>query len=338
MSRRRDGERPTLREVAERAGVSRGLASLALRGVSGPSEKTREHVLAIAEQLGYRPNSAARALALERSHLIGVTYHLRRPFDSDLVEELYDAAGKAGYELLLSGITASRPLRRAVETLVDGRCAGLVLLGVDTEESWLGTTEAMLPTVVIGRSDGRTSADVVRTAGDAGVRLAVEHLIELGHRRIVHVDGGDSPSAVERRDAYNATMAENRRAARTIPGGAGESDGAAAAAQLLRRGSGKLPTAIVAYNDSCAIGLMEEFRRAGVTVPGQVSVVGYDNSLPAQLDHLSLTTVAQDTALLAELTVQRLVSRFEGDLAKPAESTLPPKLVVRATTGPPRAA
>ncbi|MEQ3540755.1 LacI family DNA-binding transcriptional regulator [Pseudonocardia tropica] len=324
--------RPTLADVAARAGVSKGLASLAVRDAAGPSAKSRERVLAAARELGWQPDSAARVLARHRSRLIGVTYAIRRPFDSEVVEHIYASAEAARYDVALSAITPGRSADRAVEPLLAGRCEALVLLGVGSlsEEDLRGLSE-QVPTVVIGQSSGGAVVDTVRTAGAAGAQLAVEHLRELGHSAIVHVDGGPDASAVEHRRGYEEAMAAQglRKRIRVVAGGATEDDGVTAASRMLE---GDLPTAVVAYNDSCATGIISTFQRFGVHVPGDVSVIGYDDSRVARLPYFELTTVAQDSRQLASLAVQRSVGRLEGDLGAPEEVVLAPKLIRRATT------
>jgi DNA-binding LacI/PurR family transcriptional regulator len=186
--------------------------------------------------------------------------------------------------------------------------------------------------VVVARTARHRSLDVVRTADDAGQRLAVEHLVGLGHREIAHVDGGRAPGAAERRRGYRAALHAHGLPERPVAGGPTEDDGAAAARVLLE---GPLPTAVTVFNDRCATGLLDVLLRAGVPVPGRVSVVGYDDSRLARLSHVDLTTVAQDTGQLTELTVARAVARLEGTPITDREQVVPPHLVVRSTTGPP---
>ncbi|WP_019546542.1 LacI family DNA-binding transcriptional regulator [Streptomyces sulphureus] len=329
------GRRPTLSDVASRAAVSPGLASLALRGAHGPSERSRARVLEAAAELGYRPDVAARLLARHRSHLLGVVYALQHSFHADVIEQLYVAAEEAGLEVMLSAVTSSRTPQRAVETLLDNRCEGVVLLGAENLPEEIFAQVSGVPTVVIGRSSRAPLAGaVVRTPGDLGVRQAVEHLAGLGHKRITHLDGGAGPSSRERRRGYELAMTEHGLGAgiRTVPGGPSEEDGVAGARTLLE---GELPTAVLAYNDSAATALIHTLLRAGVRVPEHLSVVGYDDSHLARLAHLRLTTVAQDVARLASVAVRHVTARLEGDEAAP-EEVVPPRLVVRSTTAEPR--
>jgi DNA-binding LacI/PurR family transcriptional regulator len=170
----------------------------------------------------------------------------------------------------------------------------------------------------------------------------MDHLVEIGHRRITHVDGGQQSGSVERRRAYRAAMRRHGLAGeiRVIPGAHDEDAGIEAGRLLLaehERGA-PLPTAVLAGNDRCAMGLLITFTRAGVDVPGQVSVVGYDDSHLSHVMPIGLTTVRQDVVLIAEHAVRFAVERLENGELEPREAVLDPKLVVRGTTAAPRSA
>lgn len=330
--------RPTMADVAARAGVSRALVSLVLRNQPGAAPRTRERVLRVADELGYRPDTAARLLARGRSRTLGVLLTVHQPFEADLVEALYPEAERRGYEVLLSAKAPGRDERRAVEALLSHRCEALILLGPSAVAEELEALGRRTVAVCVGRRVPGAQLDTVRSADAKGVRQAMDHLVELGHRRIVHVDGGRASGSAERRRAYRAAMRRHGLAewARVLPGAHDEDAGLAAAHTLLAQD--RLPTAVLAGNDRSAMGLLMGFVRAGVDVPGRVSVVGYDDSHLSHLMPLGLTTVRQDAVLLAEHAVRYAVERLEDRLALPREAVLDPKLVVRGTTGPPHAA
>jgi DNA-binding LacI/PurR family transcriptional regulator len=322
---------PTLEDVAARAGVSRALVSIVVRGVSGASEATRQRVLEVADELGYRPDSRARLLAGRRSRLLGVTLTLNHPFHADLAEGLYTAAEEEGYEVVLSAVTRDRNPRRAIDTLLDYRCAAAVLIGPLVREPWLSALAERLPVVVLGQRSSSRAVDVIRTADEAGMRLGVDHLVALGHRDIAHVDGARGPGAAARRRGYQTAMRRHELAPRVVAGGPAEEDGAAAARAL----HAAPPTAVLTYNDRCAVGLLDVFVRTGIVVPDAVSVVGYDDSQVARLPYLRLTTVSQDASQLAALAVRRAVARLDHEQVSDRELVLTPHLVVRGTTAPP---
>ena len=332
----RPGRRPTLADVAARAGVSTAAVSIVIRGVAGASPATRERVLAAAEELGYRPDARARLLRSGRSRLLGVVFGVQHAFHGDLVSGLYQAADRIGYELALSATTPARDERRAVGSLLQDRCEALLLLGPQLPTADLAELATRLPVVVVARAVRDRTIDVVRTADDEGLHQAVDHLVELGHRRIAHIDGGRAPGAAERRRGYRQAMQRHGLAdeIRVVPGGLTEDDGAAAARALLA----DPPSAVTVFNDRCATGVLDALRQAGRRVPDDVSVVGYDDSRLARLSHVDLTTIAQDTEQMTALAVARAVDRLDGTAVEQREQVIPPRLVVRSTTTAPRPA
>ena len=189
---------------------------------------------------------------------------------------------------------ASRSEQRASEALLADRCEALILLGPQAPAAQLASLAAQLPVICVARRmpPSAPGVEVVRTADDDGASLAVDHLVALGHHEIVHIDGGRAPGAADRRRGYRTAMRRHGLSARVLPGGLSEEDGAAAAGALLT--SQARPTAVLAFNDQCATGVLDVFLRAGVAVPGQISVVGFDDSHLARLAHINLTSVGQD--------------------------------------------
>jgi DNA-binding LacI/PurR family transcriptional regulator len=262
------------------------------------------------------------------------------PFHAELVEDLHEAAEARGYDVVLSTVTRTRDERRATETLVDFRCEALVLLGPVAPAAQLAALGRQLPVVVIGRRVAGGGVDVVRSADAEGVGQVVGHLAGLGHGSIAYVDGGRGTIAADRRRGYRTAMRRHGLAGqvRVIAGDHTEAAGSRAARALLADGGDGLPTAVVAYNDQCALGLLDGLSRAGVEVPGRVSVAGYDDSTLARLAHVNLTTVSQDTRGQAEHAVAAAVERLDGGRVRAREVVLPPRLVVRGTTAAPTAA
>jgi DNA-binding LacI/PurR family transcriptional regulator len=327
--------RPRLADVAARAGVSVALVSIVMRDAPGASTVTRERVRRAAEELGYRPDSRARLLRSARSRLIGVVFGVQHAFHGDLVSGLYTAAEAADYELTLSAATPDRDERRAVASLLQDRCEALILLGPHAPTSYLAELAARMPLVVVARPVRHRAVDVIRTDDTAGLGQAVDHLVALGHIRIAHIDGGRAPGAVERRRGYREALQRHglSDAALVLPGGLTEDDGATAARALLD--THPLPTAVTVFNDRCATGVLDVLRSAGIDVPGDMSVVGFDDSRLARLSHIALTTVAQDTQQLTSLAIARAVARLDGSAIAERELVVPPHLVIRSTTAAP---
>ena len=312
--------RPTMEDVAARAGVSRALVSIVYRDVPGASDETRARVFAAGDDLGYRPDHRARLLGRQRTRLIGVAFDVRYPFHGDLVEALYPAAETLGYDLTLSAVTGSRGEAVAVQSLLDYRCESLVLLGPTSPPAALAALAEAQPTVVVARKVRAAGVHVVRTDDAAGSRLAVEHLLSLGHTRIAHVDGARAPGAAERRTAYTQTMRRAHLEPLVSPGGLTEAAGAAAARELPPE-----VTAVAAFNDACGIGLLHARRSP------ELSIIGYDDSTPSRLDHIQLTTIAQNADRLASAALGLAICE---DRDPPQEIITDPDLLVRATTRP----
>ncbi|WP_137147351.1 LacI family DNA-binding transcriptional regulator [Mycolicibacterium sp. CR10] len=325
--------RPTLEDVAQRAGVSRALVSIVMRDAAGASELTRDRVKRAADEIGYRPDLHARRLRQHRTKLVGLTFTAGQEFHADLVDGVYVAAEEHGYDVVLSAVTPHRDEPRAVRTLVDDRCDGLVLIGPQMTHRQLADLASRVPVVAVARRV--RGLDAVRSDDVAGAILGTDHLVGLGHRRILYLDGGRAPGAAERLRGY-------RRAARAAqvselirPGGLTEREGAAAAAAMLE--SKALPDAVFAFNDRCALGVMDVLIRSGISVPQQISVIGFDDSPLAGLAHINLTTVRQDSVGLAGAAVQRLVARLDGTIegGEAVDIVREPTLVVRGSTAPP---
>ena len=329
--------RPRLVDVARRAGVSTATASLVLRDRPGPSASTADTVRAAAEVLGYRPDRTASLLARRRSHLLGVLLDVTSPFHAELVRALDDEAGERGLDLVLSTVTRRRDEARAAETLLDFRCEALVVLGPDLPVAALDALASFVPTVVVGR-EGTEHVPGVRASDDQGLGLAVDHLVGLGHRRIAFVDGPRGTIATARRTGYRTAVRRHglQDLADVVPGGATEDAGADAARVLIGRAVEDRPSAVVCFNDRCAIGLRDTVARAGWSLPDDLSVIGYDDSPLARLGTIDLTSVSQEPERLARETVRLLADLLQGNETEPGDVVVGPRLVVRSSSAPSR--
>ncbi|MCT9075775.1 LacI family DNA-binding transcriptional regulator [Streptomyces fulvoviolaceus] len=327
--------RPRLEDVAARVGLSTASVSLVLRGVAGPSERTRQRVLKAAAELGYQVDRTASMLASRRTRLLGVMVDIHSPFHAELVEHLHTAAEEVGYDLVLSTLTRTRDEHTAVDTLLAFRSEALILLGPTAPADTLAALDNKAPVIAVGRRIADADLDVVRTADDDGVGQIVDHLVGLGHREIAHVDGGKGVIATDRRRGYRTAMRRHGLDdhIRILHGDHTEEAGERAARQLLD--SGRLPTAVVAFNDQSAIGVLTALARAGVAVPGEVSVVGYDDDTLSRLSCFNLTTVSQGAREQARHAVTAAVERLDQGRIEPREVVLAPHLVVRGTTAEP---
>ena len=325
-----------MEDVAARAGVSRALVSLVMRGSPKVSEQRRQAVLAAAAELGYAPHAMARSLASRTSTVVGVLVSdLRNAFFAEVIDGLDATARDQGFDLIMNtgGRSAAREAK-ALASLLSFRPAGVVLLSPVLPAAAIRSAAAQAPVVLVSRASRLSTVDTVNDDGEAGTALAVDHLATLGHRAIAHFDGGGAATAAARRRGYLAAMRRHGLPELVIASEHTDTAGAKAVRELLDRP--ELPTAVVAGNDFSAVGAISAFEDAGLRVPQDVSVVGYDNTSLAALCHVSLTTVDQPRLELGRLAADALLERVRGVRTAPVRHLLHPSLVVRATTAAPR--
>lgn len=336
---------PTILDVARAAGVSKSTVSNVIRGAA-VSPGTRSRVLEAVAHVGYRPNAVARNLVTRRTTTVGILLgDLANPFYSELAKLVEQQLSDRGYATTI-GNTDGLPARerQLIESLLEQRVAGILMLQFSGERWVLDELRAQgVPFVVV--SCWEEESDCVAVDDAAAVELAVQHLLELGHRRIAYLSSGlvEPKTDQARFKGYRDALAR---------AGLARVDGL-----VLRwehpaylRSSGDLireverlltipapPTAFFVSNDLVAIDLIEALEQLGFAVPGDVSVAGFDNIALAGLARVSLTTVAQPRDELASEGVEILLGRIEGVLGEPVRQVrLAPRLVVRSSTAPPR--
>lgn len=325
--------RPTIRDVAERAGVSKSLVSLVLGGSSNVGADRRQAVLDAMAELGYRPNQLARGLSSPHSGTVGVLLNdLRNPWFVELLEGLSATLHAAGVSpVLVDSYTDHRVGRRSVETLLEQRIDGLVVVGTTSEEAALEAAIASVPVVLAGtREPALPGADIVVDDDESGARQAAEHLIALGHRRIAHLQGPGEIGRL-RRAGYEAVMREAGLDPCVVAGGMSEESGYEAARRLLA--GPQRPTAIFAFNDLACIGALSAAADQGLTVPGDLSLVGYDNTYLARIRHLSLTSVDNGNFAVGLQAGRFILERRENRDLPQRLHLVPTQLVVRGSTG-----
>ena len=320
----------TLEDVAEATGFSRALISIVMRNAPGASEQTRELVMAKAKELGYRPDIRARALASTDSRILGVVFGVAGSFHLKLLDGLYAAADKHGYSLVLSAVTSARNETKAVSGLLDFRLAGLIMLGPAKAKPIFA---GQLPIAVVGWQVTEPTVDSIQTSYDSGMNLAVGHLTGLGHKSIAHIDGGSGLIATARTKSYKKAMkaAGLTNFIQVIAGGEDSIDGQKAADYLLQLAT--RPTAIIAYNDDVAVAASTHFAYAGLSVPNDISLIGWDDSEAAARSEIPLTSVRQEPEQLAKLAFERILARIENPEREYEAIILEPTLVIRRSTG-----
>ncbi|MDX2524844.1 LacI family DNA-binding transcriptional regulator [Streptomyces europaeiscabiei] len=328
---------PTIRDVAERAGVSKSLVSLVLRGSDQVRPERRQAVLAAVEELGYRPNAAARSLSERRTRSVGVLLHdMRNPWFVELLDGLNSRLHDSGLHMLLADGHLNRRLGDDLtRTFTELRVDGLIAVGTLPPSEALRAAAAQIPTVVAGaREPALPRVDIVANDDEHGARLATEHLIGLGHRRIAHIAGQGVVGELRRR-SFETVMREHALAglASVEEGDLTEEGGYRAMVRLLS--APQRPSAVFAFNDIACVGALSAAEESGLQVPRDLSLVGYDNTYLSRLRHLWLTTVDNASHDVGRRAAQHLLDRIT-DPARPSETVLAtPTLEVRGTTAPP---
>ncbi|NUP83202.1 MAG: LacI family DNA-binding transcriptional regulator [Nonomuraea sp.] len=341
--------RVTIADVASHAQVSTTAVSKVLRDAYGVSAAMRAKVQAAIDELGYRPQAAARAMR-GRTFTIGVLFaHMRNPFFPDIVDGLSEQVGEAGYQVIMvqSGALPALPPaaaeiaeRRAIHALVDRQVDGMLMIAPISSRSRLEEFAESTPTVVLGRHDRSAIYDAVLDDDEAGAELVVEHLVALGHRRIAHIGQKDQTRAKPGELLHTIRLETYKRVMREH--GLGdeidvaitaytEEGGYAGMLELLAREP--RPTAVFAGADLAALGALAAIQESGLSVPGDVSVAGYDNTRLAALANLSLTSVDQGGALMGQTAGRLLLERIGGRTAS-VRFTVTPTLVPRRSTAP----
>jgi DNA-binding LacI/PurR family transcriptional regulator len=332
--------RPTIRDVALRAGVSKSLVSLVMRGEPMVREDKRRRVFEAAEQLGYQTPLMVRSVPVERSRTVAVLVaDLSNPLLVDVVERAGQVLGDSGFSVVLasaltpSGMPSARHLDLgAVGVLRNLRPAGLLLVGSVPDRAALAETLGAIPIVVAAAAGEGLRADVVRNDDYLGMRLVVDYLVARGHRAIAHLGGLGGGTAQERAAGYRAAMEHHGLASEIVVAEADftEDAGYRGAAQLLRRP--QPVTAIAAVNDLAAIGAFSAAADAGLRVPEDLAVTGYDDTFVAAIRQVSLTSVNPDSGGIGSLAARCLLRRIEAPDAPTEEHLLPPRLVARLSS------
>lgn len=324
---------PTIYDVAERAGVSKSLVSLVLRGSDLVSDEKRDAVLTAVGELNYTPSKLAAGLAGSRTRSIGIIIDdFENLWFAPVLAGLRDALRDDRYSLSVADASLNSHLGLdPIEAFESLRVDGIVIAGEVAEEA----VERMRTHAVVLGTRALNAPGLPRIASDeeAGGKLATAHLQELGHERIVCVSASGA-SAAERERGYRAAMRE--RGLNPMVLHAVHTDEVTARTTFTKMlnttTADELPTAVFVVNDPMAVGVIGALRDAGIEVPNDVSVVGYDNSPLAAYDLTSLTSVSGDPRELGEIAGRALLDCIENGGEARASRLLAPQLVVRRST------
>jgi DNA-binding LacI/PurR family transcriptional regulator len=326
---------PTIRDVAERAGVSKSLVSLVLRSSPKVSDTSRLAVEEAIEELGYRPSAMARSLVNRHSGLMGIiTSNTHDVFYAEVVDGLSEYINGCECDLIpliLHGNHRADEERLATERFLELRAEALVLMGSALSDSALSSLGREIPTTTVGRWIDSESVDVIVNDDRAGGALATKHLLDLGHRRIAHITGGNGNGSRTRERSYRQTMEEAGFEPMIVEGSYLQSGGASGAQSILDAPGG-MPTAIFAANDLAAIGAMDVLRRACYRIPDDVSIIGYDDIHWAAMAPIDLTTINQPARQMGQTAARLLCERVTTGSLQGQTVLIEPALVVRSTT------
>ncbi len=347
----RDAGNPvTLYDVARLAGVSIATVSRVVHGQDLVRDSTRARVREVIEQLGYVPDGAAQSLSRRRKDVIGlvcVERQVPKQYDVESMALLFYDEILRGVEALIRRNNRSLLITYLQETAPDlprilslsGKVDGLLIGEGVLPSPVLARLARRLPVVVISGNPAERAADVVTADNRSGSAALITHLVEdHGLRRLYHVEGPPTAPDAKERSIALAQVMDAHPGCRLVGSSRGSfavQSGEEAGEKLLALPAGALPDAVVCANDQTAIGVLQVFARAGVRVPEQVAVVGFDDIYPGSLFHPSLTTVHQPMRLLGERACVRLLDRIAKPGLRPKVELLPTELVLRSSCGCP---
>jgi LacI family transcriptional regulator len=337
--------RVTIADVAQHANVSTAAVSKVLRNAYGSSPAMRARVRQAIDELGYRPHAAARGMR-GQTYTIGVMIpDLRNPFFPELIEGIGQQLTGSDYQILLGpGGSLAETQGRSTDAMIDRRMDGIIMIAPMMPQRRLEETARAVPIVVIGRHGKSSYYDSVVDDDVTGAALIVDHLADLGHRRIAHIEhkvaGRREPRTMPqtvRGEGYRQAMRQRGLAeyVDVVASTYSEEGGYTAARAMLARPASQRPTAIFAGADIAAIGVLNALREAGLRVPDDISVAGYDNTTIAALEPISLTSVDQDGHLMGNNAARLLLERIEAKRQRSVLYSLAPTLVPRRSTAPP---
>lgn len=333
---------PTVYDVSRLSGVSSATVSRVFSGRVKVSEETRKRVMEAAQQLSYEPSHAARSLARRQINTLGAVFpEIASGFYADVLAGIDEVAAEYGFDVLASFVGKRRNRAELVKTLLrQGRVDGLLLLNLSNTQDMPPAILDQLPIILLDREVTGSHLPVVGMDNVGGAEAMVEHLFEQGHRRIAVVlgptDNFDSQQRFLGCQRAFSRLGLSMDERLLLSGDFTMASGSRVAREFLESKS-PMPDAIFCFNDAMAIGVLSELQRAGLSVPRDVALGGFDNVDAAE--HLSLTSVACPMRLMGQVAARwavDLVTRNE----RPASHRLQVRLVVRnssaAKTGEPR--
>ncbi|XVX20045.1 LacI family DNA-binding transcriptional regulator [Actinomycetota bacterium] len=321
----------TIIDVAREAGVAPSTVSRAFTNPTRVGVVTREHVVEVAERLGYRPNPVARALGTGRTMTLALVLpDIGNPYFTEIIRGAERQAQAAGYTLVIADSQESAAREDALTAALVQRVDGILLCSSRMSDKAIASLGRSRPTVLVGRA-ARTVASVVPDQA-AGTEQIVAHLASLGHERLAFLAGPVQSWLGSRRWAgiSRAAGAAGLTVTRLGPFPPTVEGGRVGADPALATGA----TAVVAHNDLMAIGVLKRLAARGVGVPDDISVVGFDNILGSDFCSPALTTLGHSTVDSGRVALDLLARLVERDQVQTRQVVLPTELLIRESTGP----
>jgi len=330
-----------IKDIAKEAGVSTATVSHVINNTKFVSDETRVKVQKAITKFDYHPNTHAQSLALGKSKMIGLLVsNIANPFFPEIIKSVESAVFSNGYSLIL--LNTDYDTKRAVEyvhRLIQMRVAGIILMNSEFDQSFV--KEARLKRTSIVFHDQHIVDEKMSTIildYDVGISEAVQHLVSLGHTDIAHIAGShEIYSAVIRENAFKAAIKKFVRGAgkpRIYEGDFRFEGGRHAARRILAEK--KRPTGVVVANDMMALGAMQEFKAAGLSIPGDISIIGFDDISFASLSEPPLTTVCSPRVEIGRRAVEALLLTVDRPHQLSVEIKIPTYLITRGSTAPPK--
>lgn len=330
----------TIEDVALAAGVHVATVSRALREGGMVAPATREKVQAAARQLGYRPNVAAATLRTRRSSLVGVIVtDLGNPFFGPILKGLETELRKSGWmSLVVQPPEDAAGRRDVVLALADRQVGGLIIGAAEIDDPLLDTADSLqLPVVLVNRGYGERRFPSIVTDDRESMRLALDHLLALGHRHIAHIAGPRSSSTGRARaEAFGDLCRQQGIGDAIVVETPAFTRAAGNEAALPVLSAAAPPTAVVAGNDMLALGVLDAAEHCGLSVPGDLSIVGHNDMPLVDLIDPPLTTIRVPVEQLSREAARLLIERMRNTEEAVMMRVMMPSLVVRASTGPVR--
>lgn len=330
-----------IQQVAKHAGVSTATVSRVLNGSPKVRKETSERVRRVIDELNYVPNTSARSLRIGRSQLFGlIVSDIKNPFFPDLIDQFESLAASRGIDVIFTHTNYdSERLATCIRRLVERNVDGIAIMTSEVDEQALRiSTQGNVPVVLLNQPSLRESYSTVLVDYTRGYREAVEHLKKLGHKNIVFLTGPTELGSVRRRQKAFETAAKRSgisvRDKQLLVGDMRVEGGRTAMEGLLQRKP--RPTAVVAANDLMAVGAMQAALAAGLRVPEDISIIGFDDLPIATIMHPQLTTIHLSRHEIAGEAFEQLLQlhQTEGRNAQRPERKVHPRLIVRESTGP----